>query len=413
MLSLKNRKIFTKIKPFLERDEIIIINGVRQVGKTSLLKIIKKHYQEQNISPDNLIYLNLEDFETLNFLNQNPKNLVNYLNNEKKHFFFIDEIQYLDDPSHFLKYIYDFHRSQIKLIVTGSSVLEIKAKLQDSLVGRKISFHLEPLIFEEFLEFKNFNLKKLDKETLTPQTQRELNNFLNEYLVFGSLPQISLENDNEIKKKLLKEYIATYINKDIRAIGQITDINKFNNLLKVLSGQIGNLLNINEINNTLDINSLQIEKYLNLLQYTFVLKKIAPYFTNIRKEISKMNKIYFFDLGVRNAILGNFLPLENRTDSGALFENFVYQQLDFYADKIHFYRTLSKTEIDFIAHYNNQLYPIEVKAKDLKKKIALRGLLNFIQKNNLKTGYLLNKSFNQQIEQIRYLDYLQLNKLFK
>lgn len=357
--------------------------------------------------------MNLEELEILNELNSSPKNILNYIKNKnKKNYFLIDEIQYLDNPSSFLKYLYDKHRNKIKLIITGSSSLELKAKLQDSLVGRKIIFKISPLCFEEFLQFKKADvLDYYYHENIPATVQNKFKKYLDEYLIFGGMPKVVLTFDRENKKILLKNYVNDYINKDIRYIGRINNLLKFNQLVKVLSNQIGNLLNINELSNTLNMTRLKIEKCINILEYTFVLHRISPYHKNIRSQITKMPKIYLFDLGIRNQILNNFVEPMNRSDSGSLFENFIYLELkqSVSEEYIYFYRTIHKAEIDFIFEKNGVVYPIEVKYKRFSKPAAVKVLNSFrkLSKINCPRGYLINLNLNQKtISKIDFLIFI-------
>lgn len=402
------RKITKKIKKWFFEKEIIILNGPRQVGKTSLLKILKNELLNSGISEKTIFYLNLEEIKILEDLNQDPENLLKYITDQKKtNYFFLDEIQYLDDPSNFLKHLYDKYAGKIKIIATGSSSLELKAKFQDSLAGRKISFLINVLTFEEFLFFKKFSyLDYLKKESLPPKVKSSFDNALNEYLIYGGMPAVVLQKDNDLKQKMIEEYVNTYINKDVRAIGKIKNIANFNSLVKVLASQIGNLLNINELSNTIDIARRDIEKYLDLLEFTFVLNKISPFKQNIRAQVTKMPKTYFFDLGIRNAILGNFLNLENRQDAGRLFENFVFLELKHQAkNKIFFYRTVSKTEIDFVVEKETEIISIESKYKDLIKPIDTRVLKNFAKLVNTKKNMVVNLRLNCKDGLIQYVDY--------
>jgi len=365
------RKIQREINEWLFKDEVIILNGSRQAGKTSLLKLLQDELKREKIEEEQIFYLDLEDFEILNDLNSSPKNILNYVKSKnKKNYFLIDEIQYLDNPSNFLKYLYDEHRSEIKLIVTGSSSLELKAKLQDALVGRKIAFAVAPLCFEEFLQFKQVEILDYYYRKNIPLPIRiKFKKLLDEYLLFGGMPKVVLTENDEAKKTLLKNYVSDYINKDIRSIGKIGNLLKFNQLVKVLANQTGNLLNINELSNTLDISRQEIENYLNLLEYTYVLDKTFPYYKNLRSQITKMPKIYLFDLGIRNQILNNFTGINNRSDNGNLFENFIYLELRQSVSKenIYFYRTIHKAEIDFVFEKNGVVYPLEVKYKNFNK----------------------------------------------
>ncbi|MCK5459680.1 ATP-binding protein [Candidatus Parcubacteria bacterium] len=420
---LYRRKIQQKISKWLLKDEIIILNGPRQVGKTSLLKLLQTELKRKGIEEERIFYLNLEELEILDELNRSPKNILNYIKDKnKKNYFFIDEIQYLDNSSNFLKYLYDEHRNKIKLIVTGSSSLELKVKLQDSLVGRKVVFKIAPLCFEEFLQFKKADILDYYYHENIPATiQNKFKKYLDEYLLFGGMPKVVLTSDREDKKILLKNYVSDYMNKDIRYIGKINNLLKFNQLVKVLSNQIGNLLNVNELSNTLNMTRKEIEKHINILEYTFVLHKIVPYHKNIRSQITKMPKIYLFDLGLRNQILNNFVEPINRSDSGGLFENFIYLELKqaINEEDIYFYRTIHKAEIDFIFEKNGVVYPVEAKYKKFSKPTASKVLSGFCKlgKINCPRGYLVNLSLEQKTKNktdflifINFLSKLKINR---
>lgn len=407
---IKPRKIANTIEKWIDEKEIIILTGVRQVGKTSLLQLIEEKLRIKNVSEKNIFYLSMEDINILNTLNENPENIFKYvLNENKKNYFLIDEIQYLDNPSNFLKLLYDKYSSKIKLIVTGSSSLELKANFQDSLAGRKVTFEINPLDFEEFLQFKNFShIDYLPKKDLPDNIKKEFDDALEEYLLYGGMPAVVLQDDKEKKIKLLDEYISAYINKDIRAIGKIENIANFNNFIKTISSQVGGLLNVNELSNTLNIDRRTLEKYLDLLEYTFVLYKSSPFLGNARSQITKMQKIYLFDNGIRNAILENFIAIDVRSDAGALFENFVYMELKKnISDKIFFYRTAGGGEIDFITENGGKIYPIEVKFKRLRKKIDERVIENFIAKSKKEClANVVNLSLDDASgEVVRYIDY--------
>ena len=203
---LYKRNIQEKINKWLLEEEIIVLNGPRQVGKTSLLKLLQNELMLQQIREEQIFYLNLEKLEVLDDLNKSPENLLNYIKIKgKKAYFLLDEIQYLDNPSNFLKHIYDEYRDKVKLIVTGSSSLELKAKLQDSLVGRKISFMVKPLCFEEFLRFKKSDvLEYYHKGDIPLEIKNRMKKLLDEYLLFGGMPKVALTNGEEEKKTLLK-----------------------------------------------------------------------------------------------------------------------------------------------------------------------------------------------------------------
>jgi len=406
---LYQRKIIKEIKNWLFKKEVIILNGPHQVGKTSLLKLLEEELIKKKIKKEQIFYFNLEEIKILDTLNNNPENIFKYIINPKeKNYFFIDEIQYLDNPSNFLKHLYDKYAEKIKIITTCSSSLELKTKFQDFLAVRKVSFSVNPLDFEEFLIFKNFfYIDYLKKEKLSLDIKKIFDDNLSEYLIYGGMPAVVLQKNKNLKEKMLYEYVGTYINKDIRAIGKIENIFHFNNLIKILASQIGNLLNINELSNIIRISRRNIEKYLDLLEFTFVLDKILPFIKNTRTQVTKMPKIYFFDLGIRNAILGNFLDLTNRQDNGSMFENFVFLELkNRLKDKIFFYRSISKTEIDFIIKEKAKIILMEVKYKKLVKPIDTRVLQNFMeQESNTKKALVVNLEFNYKNDLIKYIDY--------
>lgn len=406
---LYKRKITEEIKKWLFKKEIIILNGSRQVGKTSLLKILTEEIENAGVEKKNIFYLNLEEIKILEFLNANPENLLKYIIEPNKiNYFFLDEIQYLDNPSNFLKHLYDKYAGKIKIIATGSSSLELKAKLQDSLVGRKVSFWVNPLSFEEFLYFKNFPyFDYLHKSDLPLDIKSVFDSALEEYLIYGGMPAVALERDKALKQKMLEGYVNDYINKDIRAIGKIENITRFNSAIKFLASQVGSLLNISELANTSGITRREAERYLDLLEFTFILDKVHTYRRNIRAQMVKMPKIYFFDLGLRNAILGNFLNLSSRQDSGFLFENFVFLELkNKMKNKIFFYRTIDKTEIDFVIDCGGKVVLIEVKYKNLAKPIDSRTIKSFIERGgNIAKAVVVNLNFNSKNDLVEYIDY--------
>jgi len=411
---LYKRDIQEKINKWLEKEEIILLNGPRQVGKTSLLKLLRNKLMLRQIKKEQIFYLNLEKLEVQNDLNKSPQNLLNYITiKNRKAYFLLDEIQYLDNPSNFLKHIYDEYRNKVKLIITGSSSLELKAKLQDSLAGRKISFMVNPLCFGEFLRFKKADvLDYYHKGDIPLEVQNKMKKLLDEYLLFGGMPKVVLTDGKEAKKILLKNYVSDYVNKDIRYIGKIDSLLKFNQLVKILASQIGDLLNINELTNTLNMPRKKAESYLDLLEYTFILDRIVPYHKNIRSQITKMPKVYWTDLGIRNQILDNFTKLTGRNDNGKLFENFVYLELKnkMNKEKIHFYRTVHKAEIDFIFEKNGIVYPIETKYKNFSRSTGSRVLSGFCNNKNINcpAAYIVNINLNQKHGRITFLDFINL-----
>lgn len=397
-MKLYNRQIIRKIKPFIKRKEAILIKGTRRVGKTSVLHLVENILEEDlKVSMERIYFFDLEDLDIREDFNDSPKNLMKHITyNKSKKYVFIDEIQYLKNPSNFLKILVD-HFPDIKIFATGSSSLDIKRKIQDSLVGRVLYFQLYPLSFTEFLDFKN---EKFPIE-VTNYQKRKLNNILEEYLLFGGMPEIVLERNIEIKKELLKNYINLYISKDIRSIADIDNISSFNNLAKVLSGQIGNLLDKSEVSNTLNISFATLDKYLDILKNTYIIILISPYFINLRARLTKTPKVYFYDIGIRNSLINNFNKVEFRTDKGALFENFIFLELlsIFGLEDLYFYRTTKQTELDFVVE--SKKMTIEVKYTKYKDKKIFRVFDSFKDFDN----QIVNLNFDLELNNYKFINW--------
>ena len=344
------RDIEKEIENNLENDLILVLVGARQTGKTSILRrfysSLKKNHE--------CYFLNLEDPDHLHALNEHPLNLFKLSNSSphKKQLFFIDEIQYLENPSNFLKFIYDEHKATAKLIVTGSSSFYIDRKFTDSLAGRKRIIRCNTLNFNEFLRFKN-------KEEIfkKPIYKRERELLFLEYINYGAYPRVVLEKDAFMKKQLLLELANDYIKKDVLEAGVKSD-EKYFQLMKILASQVGNLINNNELASTLRLSVTAIENYLYVMQKSFHIQLIKPFFSNVRKELTKMPKAYFLDLGLKNHFLKNFENINDRSDKGSFLENIVFRELIFKNEDIKFWRTQNKNEVDFIV---NEKKALEVK----------------------------------------------------
>lgn len=340
------RKILEKIELFLNTNDILLFYWARQVWKTSLMK-----YIQDNFFKDNSIFIDLEKPKNLELLNKDPDIFIEHLKlyyareEKNKITIFIDEIQYLNNPTSFLKYIYDSYKN-IKFIVSWSSTLEIRWKLKDSLVWRIIKFDIYPLSFEEFLIFRwKENLAKIIWNKINFESiNDELKFFYEEYTKFGWYPKIVLANSIEIKKEYLKQIYNTYIEKDIKDIWKIKEVEKFNKLIKLLANSVWNLVNLSEISNTVWITINTLNEWIFLLENTFVIKLITPFSTNLRWELTKMPKLFFIDNGIRNFIDNDYDLTWNS------FENIFFNYINnsYKAEKINFYRTQDKKEIDFI-----------------------------------------------------------------
>jgi predicted AAA+ superfamily ATPase len=344
-----HRNIFTSLAAHLPEKPFTVLIGARQTGKSTLLK-------QLSATLDNAVVLNLDRKDILLDLDQNPENIFKYVpQNLEKATVLIDEIQYLSDPTHFLKLLFDEHADRLKIVATGSSAFYIDRQFKDSLAGRKKIFELPTLGFDEFLRFKNQDdlyqeLLLLRAGTIQKSAaEARLWAQLDEYINYGGYPAVVLAADVFQKIELLQEIRDSFIKRDILEAA-IADETKFYRLMQLLASQTGNLLNINELTNTLRLSHTTVEQYLYVLQKCFHISLVRPFYQNLRKELVKMPKPYFNDFGLRNILINYFAPLDQRADKGALFENYVYKRLseDFTKDQIKFWRTADGQEVDFI-----------------------------------------------------------------
>lgn len=353
-MNLRKRNILNSILENLFFKEFIVITGPRQCGKTCLLRLIENHLQEKGQAT---VYLTLEDPLILKRLNEHPENLFSVIpRQDQKLFILIDEIQYLADPTNFLKYNFDLHQDQVKIICTGSSAFYIDQNFKDSLAGRKLIFNLYTLSFDEFIYFRTGNdllikdLKEMKRRTeyLSPKLMI-LKQYLDEYLIFGGYPAVVLSENADRKKMLLAELSQSFLRRDILE-SNVREEEKFYILIRMLAAQTGGILNGNQISNSLQLSVTAVENYIQILQKTFHIHLVRPFFSNLKKELTKMPKVYFNDLGMRNILLNQFTNPDLRLDRGELIENYIFLRLrDSYSiDQIKYWRTADGNELDFV-----------------------------------------------------------------
>ena len=375
------REIAGEIVRYLSTDDVIVLHGARQVGKTFILYWLEKYLKEKG---ERSYYIDLEDSRFVKILDAGTEEFIKHLREEgfidgtneqeRKLFVFIDEIQYLANPSSFLKLIAD-HYKNIKLIVSGSSSFEIKNKFKDSLAGRTVNFEIFNLSFKEFLSFKKYSFD--EKKVFTAKKINELKNLFKEYVLYGGYPKIVLSLEIDKKEKYLQQIIDTYIKKDIRDLADIKNVDRFNKLLEALSSQSGGLLNVTELSNTCKIAKQTVERYLFILENTYILKLVRPYSKNIRSELSKTPKIYFYDAGLMQML---WLKELQKEIIGNVFETSVFAEMvkKYSGENVFYWRTKDKKEIDFILRAKNKVLPVEVK-------------LNFAQFNPAAINYFNGK----------------------
>lgn len=316
-----------KLKP----NKVLILLGARRVGKT---QIIKKYLESTN---ENVLQLNGEDINDARLLEErSASNYTKLLQNVS--ILIIDEAQSITDIGLILKLIVDSIEG-IKVIATGSSMFDLANKLGEPLVGRKNTMYLFPLAQIEFTQFENYK-----------QTTEKLE----ERLIYGGYPEVTHYDSWEEKQTYLREIVNSYLLKDILVFDGIKNADKIYDLLRLIAFQVGKEVSLQELGNQLNISKNTVEKYLDLLSKVFIIFKIEGFSKNLRKEITKSSRWYFYDNGIRNTIINNFNTINNRTDIGDLWENYLAserfkkQQYQKIYKQNYFWRTYDQQELDWL-----------------------------------------------------------------
>ena len=344
------RSILKALQNRIGEQKVLLLFGTRRVGKTYLLKQLVKAY------PDEHIFLNGEDMDDADRLSK--RTVANYKSLlANKTLLLIDEAQHIPEIGNVLKLIID-HVDGVTVIATGSSSFDLINKTGEPLVGRSYTYHLFPVAQCELEEDVQTAYRNLEQR-----------------LIYGSYPELwSIAGEQE-KALYLKELVTGYLVKDIFIFREIRNSAKIGQLLKLLAYQIGNEVSLNEMATQLGINKATVEHYLDLLTKVFIIYPILGYGGNLRKEVVKTKKWYFFDNGVRNAIINDFKVLQNRNDTGVLWEQYILserQKCNHYKGQLqayYFWRTYDQQEIDFIEETQNGLLALECKWGSSKNKI--------------------------------------------
>lgn len=375
------REIESLVQKHLKIPQIIAIIGPRRSGKTTLLKNLKSQWEKS-------VYLNFEDQKILELFEKDLDGFIKLYLNEEVDFLLIDEFQYAKLGGKKLKYIFDFHPGK-KIIISGSSVIDITIEAVKYLVGRVVVMNLFQFSFAEFIGVKNKSLKTMFEELKTKRQNLEtinisepiLNEFstlLEEYIIWGGYPEVVLQNDIELKKSYLNNIYSIYFLREVKDLLSLTEDYSLKLLLKSIALQTGNVAVYQELALQSALTIPTVKKYLNFFEKTFISFPVFPYFTNKRIELIKNPKQYFFDIGFRNAVIDNFSKLELRNDAGFLKENFAALSL-MREGKLNYWRTKMGAEVDFILEKGTTLVPVEIKSFLVKEKIS-RSLASFITK---------------------------------
>jgi hypothetical protein len=345
------------IETYLFKKKVIVIYGARQVGKSTLVEELMKNRSEQYVS------LNGDDADVRELLtNLNASALRPVIGTNKV--VVIDEAQRIPETGLALKIIHDNFK-EVQLIATGSSSFELAGKINEPLTGRKFEFFLHPFSFGEMVAHHGFLTEK---------------RLLEHRLIYGYYPDIALNVGQELK--LLKNLVSSYLYKDLLVLEQIQKPVLLEKILKALALQTGHEVSYNELAQLLSSDKNTIEKYIDFLQKAYIIFCLNGFNRNVRNEIKKGRKIYFYDNGVRNAILGNFSPLHTRTDVGSLWENFVIsERFKYLCNKDvdfnrFFWRTTQQQEIDYIEEHQGKISAFEMKWNPDAKAVLSKTFSN-------------------------------------
>ena len=346
-----HRILEEQITSLLGKGKAIIIMGARQVGKSTLLETIFRHRES-------VLWMTGDDLDLQELFSQmTSTRLKALLGNTKT--LIIDEAQRIPDIGLRLKLITD-QIKDVQVVATGSSSFELASKVNESMVGRKREFRMFPISFSKMVYQTNL----LEELRLIPHR-----------LVFGYYPEVVSNPGHE--SVILKELSDSFLYKDIQSLENINKPEKIVRLLKALAFQIGNQVSYNEIGQLVGLDTKTVERYIDILEKSYIIFRLGTFSRNLRNELKASRKIYFWDLGIRNYLIGNLSQVENRTDVGALWENYVITERlkrNYYQGSIAqywFWRTMQQKEIDYLEEENGLLHAYEFKWNDKKSNVRV------------------------------------------
>ena len=359
------RTIEKTIKEKINGGKAIVVVGARQVGKTTLLNGILKD--------KDFLFLDADDPSTRSLL-QNPttEQIRTFIGDYK--FIFLDEAQRIPGIGLTLKIITDQFKG-VQLFVSGSSSFDLGNELNEPLTGRKWEYELFPISWEEY-----------ENKIGIIKSEQQIEN----RLLYGFYPEVINNQGNE--RETIKNLVNSYLYRDILAFSDIRKPEVLEKLLQALALQVGSEVNYNELSHLIGINKITVQKYIEILEKGYIVR-LNSFSRNLRNEIKQNRKIYFYDNGIRNMIIGNFNPLDLRVDKGALWENFLVSERrkqNLYKNtfvKMYFWRTKQQQEIDFVEEQNGQILGFEFKWNNKKTKFPQ----NFIETYKAK-GFVIDRN---------------------
>jgi len=408
------RTLLKELTAHLSAPEITLIIGARQVGKTTLMDQLRSHLAARG---EQTLYLNL-DFESDAAHFSTQETLIRKILLEigaGKGYVFIDEIQRKSNAGLFLKGIYD-RKLPCKFICSGSGSLELKEKLDESLVGRKRIFELLPVSFKEYFHYQTHYRYTTTWQQFLESHPEKQTSLLNDYLAFGGYPRIITEERQSEKQRIMHDIFTSYIDRDIISLIRLERPDAFNRMIQLAASQIGNLVNISRWASHCGVASTTLQTYLWYAQRTFLIRLLPPWHSNLGKEIVKSPMVYFVDLGMRNYSVGLYGPILHQGEAAFLFQNLIHNILHEWMQwrgmTLHFWRTTDKAEVDFVLDLKHDLLPIEDKHSRMKKPQIGRSLMNFMQKYKPAEALVVNLSLRAELQvngtRVRFMPFYEL-----
>ena len=353
MLIMRIKRVLERViqNEILNNDKIVLLFGARQTGKTTLSMDVLEKLKGK------ILMINADEIRYHDVLSSRDYNKMKLLL-EGYDILFIDEAQRIQDIGINLKIIKE-NNPRIKMLITGSSSFEIAKHVKEPLTGRTTTHCLHPISLPELKATTN---------------AFEIQHRIEEYLLFGSYPETTQYQNRVEKEKYLRELASSYLYKDVLELANIRNPSKITSLLKLLAFQVGSEVSLLELSKNLALSQETVNSYIDILEKAFIIFRLSGFSKNLRKEVSKRDKIYFWDLGVRNTLINNFSEIDYRNDLGGMWENLLISErlkhLN-YNGKYHssyFWRTYTGAEIDYIEEAHGQLFAYELKYKKARKK---------------------------------------------
>lgn len=377
------REMADQILPWLGTEKIIIIKGSRQTGKTFLLHYLEDYLKEKG---ESTIFINVEQKRHLPMFHD-PKLFYRFLKeqanlgNGKKLYVFLNHFEYLRLPGTFLKTLYEMTKEHLQIITSAATSFTV-IKNEEELGELRKVFYLRRFSFREYLSVRSdlkysdrFKFHQIEKmQDFYTLYKHDLEEYISDFIYWGAFPSVVMEKDPEKRYEILDNIIHHYIEKDISSFLRVENVDAFIQLMEILAHETGNLLNHQDLSTRLGIHKKTLGKYLEIVEGTFTYSFIPPYFTNPKKELAKMHKVYSNDAGLVSYFLRQ-APHDLISVYPALsrVKNYIFNEIRKmgHNDNIYFYRTIAKAEIDFVLCTTDEIIPIKIKPGKKNQKVPV------------------------------------------